>query len=240
MNNLWRAAAGLALLCAAEAASAQTVAPAPASTVPAAAPVATAPAPAPPAAPPAAAPTPPAAGADWMTYSPYAGETTDIKNPNRTQEEIINWSQQRVTEVLSFSPADIDTKLTKMVSAFTQQGWADYSTYLKDSKLADMVRQQGYSVTTIVNGDTLILNSGSMAGSYHWLVELPLMVTFLYTSGVDGEEPKAVAGGEFKLVLQLGRVPDKPGKDGLAVKQGIDGMAIESWKMQTKTPAATP
>ncbi|MEZ0225155.1 MAG: DotI/IcmL family type IV secretion protein [Alphaproteobacteria bacterium] len=237
MKNLWLAASGLALLCTAGAVYAQTAAPAPA---PAAAPAPVATAPAPTAAPapvataPATAPagmvgTPAPNGADWMAYSPYAGEESDLKNPNRTQEEIISWAQQRSTDVLSFSPTDIDAKLTKTQKTFTQQGWTDYATYLKDSKLAEMVRRDGYAVTTIVNGDTMILNSGSMAGNYHWLVELPLMVTFLH-SGMDGSQ-QAVAGGEFKLILQLGRV---------AAKQGIDGMAIESWKMQTKTPAATP
>lgn len=229
MKNLCLAASGLALLCMAGAAYAQTAAPAPAPAIApkpaAAAPVAAAPAGT------AAAPAPAAGSPDWLSYNPYSGEESDLKNPNRTQEEIISWSQQRSTEVLSFSPKNIDTKLTASQKVFTQQGWNDYATYLKESKLTDMVRGQGYSVTTIVNGDTMILNSGSMAGSYHWLVELPLMVTFLYTSGVDGEEPKAVAGGDFKLILQLGRV---------AAKQGIDGMAIESWKMQTKTPVATP
>lgn len=230
MKNLWLAAPGLALLCMAGAAYAQTATPAPA---PAVAPKPVAAAPAPVAAP-AQAPapagtvaTPAPNGADWMSYSPYAGEESDLKNPNRTQEEIIDWSRQRSSDVLSFSPANIDTKLTSMQKNFTQQGWSDYAAYLKDSKLADMVRGQGYAVTTIVNGDTMILNSGSMAGSYHWLVELPLLVTFLH-SGMDGSQ-QAVAGGDFKLILQVGRV---------AAKQGVDGMAIESWKMQTKAVAA--
>jgi hypothetical protein len=104
----------------------------------------------------------------------------------------------------------------------------EYLNYLKDSKLTDMVQGQGYAVTTIVNGDSMILNSGAMAGNYHWLVELPLMVTFLHTGADGGQE--AVAGGTFKLILQLGRV---------APSTGVDGMAIESWKMENKQ-TATP
>lgn len=250
MKRLWLAGICLAALTASVAAVAQTAAPAaapPAAPAAAAAPAATPPAqpvapvattaapatPAPVAATPAPAATPaaPPAGSDWKSYNPYAGEESDLQNPNRTQDEIIAWSQQRATEVLSFAPANLDTKMTGVQKDFTPAGWNEYSSYLKDSKLTDMVRSQNYTVTTIVNGDTMILNSGAMAGNYHWLVELPLMVTFLHSSGVDGEAPQAVAGGNFKLILQLGRVAGAQG--------GVDGMAIESWKMENKA-GATP
>lgn len=208
---------------AAQPAPAATPAPAPVAAVPAQ-PVAPAPAPAPA---PAAAPAPAPSGAapgDWANYNPYSGEESDLQNPNRTQDEIINWSQQRATEVLSFSPADLDAKMARTKKDFTPAGLAEYLNYLKTSKLTDMVQGQGYAVTTIVNGDSMILNSGAMAGNYHWLVELPLMVTFLH-NGADGtQEP--VAGGNFKLILQLGRVAPSTG--------GVDGMAIESWKMENK------
>jgi hypothetical protein len=232
MTRFWLAGLCFALLAASGAAMAQTAA-APAATPPAAAPARVA-APAAPAAAPAPAGTtaaPPAGGGagDWSNYNPYSGEENDLNNPNRTQDEIIAWSQQRATEVLSFAPDNIDTKMTANKKAFTTQGLGEYQKYLADSKLADMVHQQGYSVTTILNGDAMILNSGAMAGNYHWLVELPLMVTFLHTGQDNSQEP--VAGGNFKLILQLGRVATNQG--------GVDGMAIESWKMENKA-TATP
>jgi hypothetical protein len=235
MKKIWLAGLGFAALSTATIALAQTAPVAPTPAAPARAPApATAPAAPAPAAPAPATPAPavaaPAPAGDWTSYSnPYSGEESDVKNPNRTQEEIIDWSRERATDVLSFSPADLDAKLTYTKKGFTAPGWAEYTKYLQDSKLTDMVKTQGYSVTTIVNGDPLILNSGSMAGNYHWLVELPLMVTFLHTSQ-DGAQ-QAVAGGDFKLLLQLGRVP---------AKDGIDGMQIESWKMENKPQAAAP
>ena len=209
----------------AAAAPARPAAPAPAPAATAAttpAPAGTAPAPAGTAAP------APAPANDWTNYNPYSGEESDLQNPNRTQDEIIAWSQQRATEVLSFAPADLNTKMAATKKDFTAAGLNEYLNYLKDSKLTDMVQGQGYAVTTIVNGDSMILNSGAMAGSYHWLVELPLMVTFLH-NGVDGNQ-EPVAGGNFKLILQLGRVPASAG--------GVDGMAIESWKMENKQSAS--
>ena len=254
MKRFWLAGICLAALTASAAAFAQTAAPAaapsvapapvpvtiapaqpvatpPATTAAVPAPVAVAPAPAGTAPAPAVAAPAPAKAGDWTNYNPYSGEESDLQNPNRTQDEIIAWSQQRATDLLSFAPADVDSKMAKVQKTFNPQGWTEYSAYLKDSKLTDMVKSQNYSVTTIVNGDIMILNSGAMAGNYHWLVELPLMVTFLHSSGVDGEAPQAVAGGNFKLILQLGRMPPAQG--------GVDGMAIESWKMETQA-AGTP
>jgi hypothetical protein len=228
MKRFWLAGLSLAALLHTGAAFAQTPAGAPAAApVPAAAPPAAAvPAPAPA---PAAAPA--QQGGDWTSYNPYSGEESDLKNPNRTQEEILSWSQQRSTEVLSYKGdnTEVDNKLKSVQKDFTQAGLQQYYAYLTDSKLIDMVKSQGYSVTTIVNGDSIILNSGSVAGSYHWLVELPLMVTFLHTNADGNQDP--VAGGAFKLTMQLGRVPQG---------QGVDGMAIESWKMEAAKAAPAP
>lgn len=227
MKRLWLAGLFLAAFCSPAWAQATPSAAAPA-TAPAAQP---APATAAPAAPAPAGTAAAPAGQDWMNYNPYSGEESDVKNPNRTQEEIITWSQQRATEVMSFKPAEIDAKLAGLQKEFTQQGWAEYSAYLQSSKLIDMVKQQNYAVTTIVNGDTIIRNSGSLAGNYHWLVELPVMVTFIHTDPISGEQ-QPVAGGEFRLTLQLGRVP---------ANQGVDGMEIESWKIESKpSTTATP
>jgi len=188
------------------------------------APVAPAAAPAPaPATAPAPAPAPAAPGKSLWDYNPYSGEGDDLKKANRTQDEILSWAEQRVTEVLSFTPETVDAKLGTMKKNFVQQGWAEYAAYLKESDLLDRVRGQGYTVSTILNGDPLILNSGTVGGTYHWLLELPMMVTLLRN---DSEGvPQPMSGGTFRLQLQVGRV----------ASQGVDGMAIESWKVHTKT-----
>jgi hypothetical protein len=206
--------------------------PQPAQAPAAAAPAVAVPAPAP--APAVTAPAKPApAAADWMSYKdPYTGEQNDIKTANRTQDEITVWAQSRATDLMSFTPEELSAKIAGIKNLFVPAGWNEYATYLQTSKMIEMVRDKKYTVTTIVNGDSLILDSRAVEGSYHWIVQMPLMVTFLHP---DSEgDMQAVAGGEFRLTMSIGRVQSG----------GIDGMAVESWKMEAtqarEAPAVAP
>ena len=179
-------------------------------------------------APPANVPaTPPVA--DWLKYKdPYVGEQNDIKNSNRTLDEITVWGQSRATELMSFTPEDFSKKLSDFKKMFVPAGWNEYATYLQTSKMVEMVRDRQYTVTTIVNGDSLILDSRSVAGAFHWIVQMPLMVTFLHPD--SNGDMAAVAGGEFRLTMSIGRVQ----------AGGIDGMAVESWKMENMQAREPP
>lgn len=177
--------------------------------------------------------SPPAPAADWMSYKdPYTGEQNDIKNSNRTLDEITVWAQGRATELMSFTPQEFSKKLSDIKRMFVPAGWNEYAAYLQSSKMVEMVRDRQYHVTTIVNGDSMILDSRSVAGAFHWIVQLPLMVTFLHPD--SNGDMAAVAGGEFRLTMSIGRV--RAG--------GVDGMAVESWKMEStqaqEAPAVTP
>lgn len=176
---------------------------------------------------PAAAPPPAAASAatpDWMEYkNPYSGEQNDLSNPNRTTDEILSTAERLAVDSLTFSPLKLADNLQEAKKRFTQQGWIDYGTFLRESKLYDMVRLERYGIATIVNGNSMIMTKGAVAGAYRWLVDLPLMVTFIQKDA-QGQE-KSVNGGNFRLVVQIGRA-----KQGA----GVDGLQIESWKMSQR------
>lgn len=167
----------------------------------------------------AAAPTEPVP--EWLEYkNPYAGEQNNLANPHRTSEEITVWAQNAAAEVTAFMPEEFTPKLTEIKKMFTPQGWVEYATWMRDSQVADMVRTQNYSVSTIINGNVRIVNTGSVAGAYHWLIEMPVIVTFLHPDASGEQQP--LNGGRFRLVIQLGRIAAEPDEDGLI---------IEGWKV---------
>lgn len=184
------------------------------------------------------------AGNDWMDYrNPYYGELNDLSNPHRTVDEIIVWAQKRATDVMSFmSDREIMTledrakannstfagesmndKLRRIKTIFTQRGWAEYADFMRRNKVDEMVRLKDYSVTTIVNGNSLVIDSGAVGGSYHWMVRMPLMVTFLLMD-MEGRA-QASPATEFELVMQLGRSAESTDPDALA---------IEGWQITPK------
>ncbi len=103
---------------------------------------------------------------------------------------------------------------------FVEQGWAEYAAYVRDAQLIDRVRNQQMSMSTILNGEAAILGADAVAGTYRWLVRAPVMITFLRKDGTGKE--KAAGTGSFTLTLQVLRVEE--GK-------GDNGIAIESWKV---------
>ncbi|MDE1152918.1 MAG: DotI/IcmL/TraM family protein [Micavibrio sp.] len=191
---------------------------APATTVPAAPAAGNAPA----ATPMAAEPTP-----DWMNYqNPYAGEQNDLSNPNRTPDEVLLWAGQQAATVMTYTPETFNDSIAAAKKVFSTQGWNEFGAYAHSVDLVSRVRDRQYSVTTIVKGNAAIVDSGPVAGSYHWLVRMPLMVTFLHDDA-DGNQ-QAVDGGDTDLTMQVGRVQDGTG--------GPDSMVIEGWRVASRAP----
>jgi len=200
-------------------AQAQQAAPASAATVPAA-PAASATAPAP--VPLAAEPTP-----AWMDYqNPYVGEQNDLSNPNRTPDEVLLWAAQQAASAMTYTPETFNDAIAATKKNFSAQGWSEFGAYAHNVDLVSRVRDREYSVTTIVKGNSAIVDSGPVAGSYHWLVRLPLMVTFMHADAEGNQQ--AVDGGDTDLTMQIGRVADGTG--------GPDDMVIESWRVAARAP----
>lgn len=182
------------------------------------------PAPAQPAAPaPAAAPAP-EAKPDWMNYkNPYVGEENDLANPHRTTDEISAWAQQAATDTLSFNPTNYRDKLTSFKKYFAPQGWQLYADYLKSSNVMSSVTNDGFSVGAIADGKPDIVNSGAVDGTYHWIVKLPLTVSF-FTTASDGTITPGTMS-KYTLFIDMARIADQSG----------EGIAINNWRMD---PAA--
>ena len=164
----------------------------------------------------------------WMEYkNPYVNEQGNLANPNRTTDEILALGREMSTDALTFRPEDMEkapdgqkNKLETLRSRFSDAAWAEYMAYMRDSRFLDMVYRNKYNASTISDGDIVIINSGQIAGSYRWVVQVPLLVTFHQVSRLGEVMP--VTSGRFVLTMQIGRVQ----KD-----EGMQGMTIDSWKM---------
>ena len=153
----------------------------------------------------------------WLDYKPtYTGEESDISNPHRTAEEITTWAQQAAADVLSFSQADYADKMNGFKKYFVQQGWQLYTAYLKDTKVINMVGDGGYSVGAIVDEVPEIVNQGASGGAYHWIMRMPITISFFKKDPVTGET-KAGASGKFFLFLDVLRVAEGGGDNGIAI-----------------------
>ena len=141
----------------------------------------------------------------WLDYkTPYAGEENNIANPHRTREEITSWAQQVAADSLSFSKVNYKNKLKSFKKYFVKKGWQLYAAYLKETKLINMVVDDGYTVGTIVNELPEITNKGTFGSVYHWVVKMPITISFFNSNTQKNPEP--YASGKYFLSLDIGRV----------------------------------
>ncbi len=153
----------------------------------------------------------------WMEYKPaYTGEENDITNPHRTTEEITTWTQQAAADVLTFSSDDYKGKITGFKRYFVTQGWEQYVAYLKDTKAIDKVSVDGYSIGAIVDEAPQIINQGSSNGAYHWILRMPITISFFKKDPASGET-KTGPSGKFYLFMDVLRVAQGGGDDGIAI-----------------------
>jgi hypothetical protein len=81
--------------------------------------------------------------------------------------------------------------------------------------------EEGYSVGTIVNAPPEVVNHGSAEGSYHWIVRMPVTISF-YTTLENGET-KTGASGKYLIYMDITRIESG----------GIDdnNIAIANWRV---------
>lgn len=151
---------------------------------------------------PAAAPAEPLP--DWMSYkAPYSGEQNDIRKAHRSQEEILAWTQDNITNALSVPAGGAAAKLAEVQKIFTPAALTQYKTYLSSGAVGEGLRLQTHDLSTIVNGDARILEHGETAGSYRWQIDLPLVHSFnkIEADGSVRQSP----GRSQRLIVVVGR-----------------------------------
>lgn len=171
----------------------------------------------PPAAQSAPAPAPSKPVPDWLKYKPaYTGEEDNIANPHRTNDEIEAWAQQAAADVLSFSRDGQDAKIKSFEKYFNPQAWQLYISYLKDSKILNMVDEEGYAVRTIITQSPQVAQRGPVNGVYHWIVRMPITISFFKKDPVSGEQKNGPVGN-FYLFVDISRLAQGGGEDGIAI-----------------------
>lgn len=157
----------------------------------------------------------------WMKYNdPYLESQRVISNPHRTQEEVSDWAKSLAADLMTHNPEGIEQKVRSYRHAFSEKGYNEYVTYLRDAKVVDMVSLRKYEVSTIVNGNAAFAGSGPVGGVYTWTITVPLLISF-YQKDMNGEH-RTVAGGNFRLESRIIRTP--PGEN-------EQGMVIDSWRI---------
>jgi len=146
--------------------------------------------------------------------------------PHRTPRELARWVSQAVSEVMTFDARNYDRQLTAAKDYFSDAGYAEFTTYLRQANLKSTLVQGDLRAGIIVDQEPLLLNSGAVGGIFRWLYEVP--VTISYTKrGLRELTPDdtPVMTRQLTIRLQLGRHDEADNED---------GVQIESWTVSAR------
>lgn len=151
----------------------------------------------------------------------------DIDQPDRSPEEIAEWAGAVVVQALTLSPATYQKTLGQIGPNFAPYGLKEYQDYIGKVGLIETLTKSNMRVQAITEGSPQVIRDGLVSGSYHWLVQVPLMITF-YNDAVRKIEDKNAALGQnqkMTIQVQVGRTPKKD--------SASSGVAIERWVVIT-------
>ena len=73
----------------------------------------------------------------------------------------------------------------------------------------------------ISNDEGVILKEGALSGTYHWLVQIPLMASFYSITTQEIDQKATAQTQNLSIQVQVGRIPAKNNTD--------IGLVIERW-----------
>lgn len=165
------------------------------------------------------------AGAKQNANAPLPVNDVPLDQPHRTADEIGAWVTTTVSTVLSFDAGDFGKELKGTENYFTPEGLASYLSFLDSSGYRARIVNEGDRMGNFIKEDPFLLNKGAAGGTYHWLFEVPVMVSFL-PNGSRDVRTEATRNEELVINVDVVRVP---GSIGEAVR-------IYNWSARLKVP----
>ncbi|MEM7618186.1 MAG: DotI/IcmL family type IV secretion protein [Pseudomonadota bacterium] len=160
-------------------------------------------------------------------YFEQGEEVINLAEPHRTDKEMSNWITTVASEALYIPNRQYQNSINEVSNYFTDKGKNEYLSYLEQSQVKTYIDNSNYSLNVLVDGSPLVLNAQNVSGTYRWLYQVPVTISFVPSTAtsVIAAQKDAVTQ-KLMLILQIGR-------------KNIDGdpeaIQIESWKMRKRS-----
>lgn len=130
-----------------------------------------------------------------------------LELPHRSTPIITQWVITEISNVMSFDKPDVREELAEEKAFFDAGGHAEYMAFLRDAKIADVLKSGKYMVRSYVQDSPVLLNEGAVEGRYRWLYEVPVQVSYLQHGTADYENAEPV-NQDIVVRVQIGRTAD--------------------------------
>lgn len=126
----------------------------------------------------------------------YFAATPDLKlaplipldQPVLTQQGLLNWASETVTNALSLDFLEWRNKLSRVREHFDEAAFPSFLASLTSSGVLDMVREKRLSVSAVISRAPVVVASGLVDGKMTWKIEFPLVVSYESSQGVESTQ----------------------------------------------------
>lgn len=150
-------------------------------------------------------------------------DNVPLDRPHRTGEQLVTWTEDRVTAAMNIDPSEWDAHMKLLQPDFAPYGLQEYQNYLQTSGIMDVLKTKNLRLNAIMDGTATLLSEGALSGSYRWLYQVPLMISY-YDASVKTAKGQGgkVQNQKFSIRVQIGRS---------ATAQNDDQIMIERWSI---------
>ncbi len=136
--------------------------------------------------------------------------STPLDQPHRDGKEISEWVTTAISEALTFDQQSYEPVLVANAKLFTADGNKQYVTFLTDNNIIKVLQSKKFYVRSFVLDAPLLLNEAPVGGTYRWLYEVPVMLSYMEYGVTDYKKLEPI-NQKLMLTVQIGRVTDRKG-----------------------------
>lgn len=113
---------------------------------------------------------------------------TPLDQPVLTQQGLLNWSAETVTNALSLDFLAWRDKLSTIRNNFDSEAFKSFLDSMKTSGSLEMIQDKRLNVSAVITRAPVITASGVLAGRATWRIEFPLIVSYESSQGVESSQ----------------------------------------------------
>jgi intracellular multiplication protein IcmL len=136
-----------------------------------------------------------------------------LNQPNLSTPALLSWVAQAASETMSFSFSNYRRNLQQASRNFTRSGWESFSTALQQARIIESIEANTQEVTAVPRGAPVLKSEGLAGGQYQWVVQIPLLLTY-----VSGSKTRSEG---WIVTLVVVRVPRLESPNGVGIAQWI-------------------
>lgn len=151
----------------------------------------------------------------------------DLKLPHRNEKQIIEWATEIVSQAMTINPKSYDADFKKISPYFTPFAIQEYNDYMTKTNMVNVLVSNSFRLQSMTDDEGSIVKDGEISGTYHWLVQIPIMASF-YKDNIQSVDKTAnIQSQNLMIQVQVGRVKQKSRDD--------IGLAVERWSVSSNS-----